>query len=751
MPATTTVDLPVTGMTCAGCARSIETRLAKEEGVVESVVSLPAGSVSITYDSRRVGRDRIVQSIRDIGFDVPEAAAGESLAAATEASQRSHARQQLRLVFVAAALTIPLFVLSMGRDFGIWGQWAYAPWVNYLLFALATPVQFYCGWQFYVGTYRSIRRRLANMDMLVAMSTTTAYLYSAAVMVALSFGASILGHHVYFETSATIITLILLGRQIESRAQARTGSAIEKLLRMQPTTARVRRNGNEVELETDQVRRGDVVIVRPGERIPFDGNVLSGHSAVDESMITGESLPVEKQPGMEVVGATINRQGLLTVEVEHVADESALAQIVRQVQRAQATKAPIQDLADRISSLFVPVVIAVALLSLAVWWLVLGQPLQGMLRMIAVLIISCPCAMGLATPLAVTVGMGRGGENGILFKSSTALQRLGDVTHVVLDKTGTITHGKLAVTDVVVAADQSRETVLRLAAAAEQGSEHPVAAAIVAAAQQDRLQLPFPEEFAADPGQGVTAVVDGSTIRVGRRGWIAGDQTTLPSHLELAATELAQQAKSINCVARGDRVIGLIAFADTIKPSSPSAIAALRNAGLTVSMITGDNRTTADAVAAKVGIDRVLAETLPSEKFDRVDALKQSGEVVAMVGDGINDAPALAAADVGVAIGTGTDVAIESAGVTLIGGELDLVSRAWRLSKATMRNIRQNLFWAFAYNVLLIPVAAGALAGFSQLPLMLRELHPMMAALAMVLSDLVIVANALRLRSIEIG
>ncbi len=746
----TTVELPVSGMTCAGCARSIELTLGKRDGVVESAVSLPRNSVSITFDSDRVDRQALIDSIRKIGFDVPEAKSGESMSEAVESAEQRLIHHQSIVLAVSVMLTAPLFLLSMGRDFGLWGQWSHAPWVNYLMFAAATPVQFFCGGEFYKGSYHALRRRLANMDVLVALSTTTAYLYSTAVMIALTIGSTRLGEHVYFETSATIITLIVTGRVIEAKARSRTGAAIEKLLGLQPQTARVRRGDVETELPIEQVAVGDRVIVRPGDRIPTDGIVLAGHSTVDESMITGESLPVEKRVGMKVVGATINGEGLLTVEAKNLGSESALAQIVRQVERAQATKAPIQDLADRISSIFVPIVVIVAVAAFCTWCFVLADPLQGLLRLIAVLIISCPCAMGLATPLAVTVGMGRGGENGVLFKSSQALQRLASVTQIVLDKTGTITHGQLAVTDVAAQTGWTRNQVLELAASIERGSEHPVAAAIVAAATEAGASLQFPEQFRATPGQGVAGMVSQREVLVGNRSWIEQQAIEVPAPFNEIAVDFGRQAKSVLWVVVQQQLVGLVAVADTTKPGSQDAVAKLRSRGLKVSMITGDNAKTAAAVAAEVGIDQVIAETLPSEKSSRIAALQQQGQIVAMVGDGINDAPALAAADVGIAIGTGTDVAIESADVTLLGGDLNLVSRAINLSAATMRNIRQNLFWAFAYNVLLIPVAAGVLAGFDSLPLMLRQLHPMMAALAMVLSDLVIVANALRLRRVAI-
>jgi len=737
-------------MTCVGCARSIENSLHAQPGVFHSDVNFPGSKVVVTYDPQQTDRAAIVTAIRQTGFDVVEQSTGQTLAEATSLAEQTKDRQRRRTLVAGIALTLPLFILSMGRDFGVWGSWAHANWVNLLMFALATPVQFFAGREFYVGGYHSLRRRYANMDVLVATSTTTAFLYSTAVMIALWMGNHSWGHHVYFETSATIITLILVGRWIESKAKSRTGAAIQSLLGMQAKSARVRRGPHELELAIEAVVIGDRVVVRPGERIPVDGVVISGESAVDESMITGESLPVHKTVGSEVVGATINREGMLTIEATKLGSDSALARIVQMVQQAQATKAPIQQLADQISNVFVPLVVAIALLALCVWTFYLGDLTQGMLRMIAVLIISCPCAMGLATPLAVMVGMGRGAENGILFRSSEALQRTREVTHVLLDKTGTISQGQLVVTDVISHAPWTRQQLLHFAASAEQGSEHPVAAAIILAAKGEQASLAQPVRFKAVPGRGVSGEIDGRQVRAGNLNWVRADAPERDWPLLEQAELLQQQAKSVVWVMIDGAVAGVIAVADTIKPTSAAAIKGLHQMGLRVAMVTGDNAHTAAVIARQVGIDDVFAETLPDQKSARVTALQSAGHVVAMVGDGINDAPALASADVGIAIDTGTDVAIESADLTLLGGDLLGVHRAMKLSAATMRNIKQNLFWAFAYNVLLIPVAAGVLAGFPSLPLMLRELHPIMAALAMVMSDLVIVANALRLRRLPL-
>lgn len=746
-----TLKLPIVGMTCTGCAQSIERALSATEGILDANVSFPNSNVIITYDPESIAQQEIVNRISAIGYSVvaPELAEVRQEDAIT-AAHLLESKRQIERLKIGLLLTIPLFVLSMGRDFGLWGAWADADWVNWLMFAMATPVQIYVAREYYSSAYQSIKNGFANMDVLVALGSTTAYLYSVVVMLFLTLGSSVAGHHVYYETSATIITLILLGRIVESKAKNRTNTAIKKLLGMRSKTASVLREGSEQAIPIEQVVVGDRIIVRPGEKIPVDGMVLSGSSAVDESMLTGESLPVQKSQGMEVVGATINREGMLTIEARKVGADTVLAQIIEQVERAQTSKAPIQQLADTISGVFVPIVLIVALFAFGVWYFAFGDLTQAILRMISVLIISCPCAMGLATPLAVMVGMGRGAENGILFKSSEALQRVQSVTHIVLDKTGTISEGKLSVTDVISAEDQAESSILQLAGSVEQGSEHPIAAAILNECKKRDLTIQPVEEFRAEIGRGVSGFVNGGHVRVGNQTWSLTNASN-GQEFEERSGLLERDAKSILWVAVDNQLIGLIAVADDIKPSSPDAIQRLQRMGKQVCMISGDNPHTSAAIAERVGIQEVYAQTLPQEKATRIEGMQANGKIVAMVGDGINDAPALAQADVGIAIGTGTDIAIEAADVTLLRGDLSAVPQALKLSAATMRNIKQNLFWAFAYNVALIPIAAGALAGFHGLPLMLRELHPIMAAFAMIASDLVIVANALRLKTIKIS
>ncbi len=741
---TQTLELPIIGMTCVNCAMTIDRALKKVEGVLDAEVNY-ASEKAIVKATANVTRQMLVEALEGAGYgtvDLELSGDGER-EDAEQAASEAEIRHQERRLLIGALFSAPLFLLSMARDFGLLGMSGHEPWVNLLFWALATPVQFYVGWDYYVGGYKALRNGSANMDVLVALGSSVAYLYSILVTLGL------LGGHVYFETAAVIITLIVAGKLLEVRAKGRTSEAIKKLMGLRAKTARVLRGGVEVDIPVDQVRVGDVVFVRPGEKIPVDGVVLEGVSAVDESMITGESLPVDKSPGMEVIGATINRQGLLKFEATRVGRETALAQIIRLVEQAQGSKAPIQKLADQVAAVFVPAVIVVALVTFALWMLGTGDFTASLVRLIAVLVIACPCAMGLATPTAIMVGMGQGAEAGILFKNSESLERAHQLTAVVLDKTGTLTRGEPSVTDIVVSRDAGRDEaqLLALAASAERGSEHPLGQAIVRVARGRAIPLSEPRHFEAVAGQGVRAEVEGHEVLLGNRSLMVAHRVSL-NGLEAEAQRLQGEAKTAMWLAVDGQASGVIAVADTIKEGSVEAVRRLHGLGLTVVMMTGDNQATAEAIAAQAGIDRVFAEVKPEDKAAYVQRLQEEGYLVGMGGDGINDAPALAQADVGIAIGTGTDVAIEAADVTLISGDLRGVPRAIGLSKATMRIIKENLFWAFGYNTVLIPVAAGVLAPLAWVPGFLQQLHPILAALAMAFSSVSVVSNSLRLKGL---
>jgi Cu+-exporting ATPase len=727
------VTLQVTGMTCAACSARIEKVVKKMDGVVDANVNLTMEQATVTYTPEQLQMSDIIARIEKLGFGAAEYME-EQEEEREEASEKALKRQVGLLVF-SAVLSLP-FLLVMLQMIGlnVAPEALMNPWVQ---LTIATPIQFIAGWGFYVGAFKALRNKSANMDVLVALGTSSAYFYSLWMILR---GEA----HVYFETSAIIITLILLGKMFEHLAKSRTSDAIKKLMHMQAKTARVLRGGQEVDIPIEQVVLGDVVLVRPGEKIPVDGLVLEGHSSVDESMLTGESIPVEKTPGESVFGATINQNGALRFQATKIGKDTALAQIIRMIGEAQGSKAPIQRLADVISGIFVPIVVGIALLTFIIWYFVLGSTHHDALTMAlmnatAVLVIACPCALGLATPTSIMVGTGKGAEHGVLFKGGEHLENLHKVDVILLDKTGTITQGKPSVTDILTTNQtnyRKAEQLLQLAAAVEKQSEHPLASAIVKAGQEVG-ELPEAERFEALTGRGVRAVVAGETVWIGTRrlmGEVGIDTAPVEEHME----QLESEGKTVMIVAVEKHIAGLIAVADTVKETSRQAISELKALGIRVVMITGDNKKTANAIAALVGVDEVHAEVLPEDKAKAVKRHKGEGHVVAMVGDGINDAPALAMADVGIAIGTGADVAVEAADVTLIGAELEGVVRAIRLSRATIKNIRQNLFWALAYNVVGIPIAA------------LGLLLPWVAGAAMAFSSVSVVVNALRLKRVKL-
>ncbi|MCX7026581.1 MAG: heavy metal translocating P-type ATPase [Spirochaetes bacterium] len=761
------VTIPVGGMTCASCSAAVERSLRKLPGVQVASVNLATEKATVRYDPALVRLSEIKAAIKKAGYE-PLALETQALAAADAhaAAKEREIRVMWMKFAVSAFFSFPLLYIAMGHMLGLPLPAALHPMDHPLTFALVQLVlvipAIAAGYRFYVVGIRALLHGAPNMDSLIAMGTSSAVLYSLFSVFRIVNGNAGAVQELYFETAGIIITLILLGKSMEAVSKGRTSASIKKLMGLAPKTATVIQKGKELSLPIDEVEPGDILLVRPGERVPVDGIVLSGASAVDESMLTGESMPVDKGPGASLTGGTINKNGALTFKAERVGADTALARIIKLVEDAQGSKAPIAKLADQVSGIFVPVVFGIALLSAAVW-LIAGQSAVFALTVfVAVLTIACPCALGLATPTAIMVGTGKGAELGILIKSGEALETARKVKIVVFDKTGTITEGKPSLTDVLPADGIADDELLALAAAAEKASEHPLGAAIVASAETKGLTLPSVQAFEALPGRGIKAAIEGKILLIGNARLMAesgvdvgaGSGSGAPGTVDGVAAAgdslaggadraagLAEAGKTPMFAALDGRFLGILAVADRVKPGSAAAIARLKAMGIETAMITGDTRSTAAAIAREVGIDKVLAEVLPGDKAAEVKRLQAGGVRVAMVGDGINDAPALAQADTGIAIGTGTDVAMESADIVLMRGDLSGVPDAFDLSRRVMRNIRQNLFWAFGYNVLGIPVAAGLLYAFGG-PL----LSPVIAAAAMSMSSVSVLSNALRLR-----
>ncbi|MDA1476408.1 heavy metal translocating P-type ATPase [Bacillus changyiensis] len=736
--ATEKTEFAIKGMTCAACANRIEKRLSKQSGVKSAPVNFTLETVTVEYYPSVTTIDDLKQVVDNLGYQL-ELKEDRNRDQGAEQREKDIHKQQRKFIF-SAILSFPL-LWAMVSHFKftsfIWVPDLFMnPWIQ---LALATPVQFIVGKQFYIGAYKALRNKSANMDVLVALGTSAAYFYSLYI----SIESLMTKHHViglYYETSAILLTLIILGKLFEAKAKGRSSEAIKKLMGLQAKTAIVVRNGEEMTVPIEEVLAGDMMYVKPGEKIPTDGEIVEGRSALDESMITGESIPVDKTIGDMVIGATINKNGFLKIRAEKVGKETALAQIIKVVEEAQGSKAPIQRLADRISGVFVPIVVAIAIITFFIWYALVtpGEFGTALEKMIAVLVIACPCALGLATPTSIMAGSGRAAEYGILFKGGEHLETAHRLNTIILDKTGTVTHGKPQLTDVQPASWLSETEFLKIAGTAEKNSEHPLAEAIVDGIKQRGIDLIDASHFEAVPGYGIKAVVEEKQVLIGTRRLLEQHQVDIQSILG-QMDKLEKQGKTAMLTAIDGRFAGLIAVADTIKATSQKAINRLKEMGLEVVMITGDNKQTAEAIAKEAGIDEVIAEVLPEGKAEEVKKLQARGKKVAMVGDGINDAPALAAADIGMAIGTGTDVAMEAADITLIRGDLNSIADAIVMSKQTIKNIKQNLFWAFAYNSIGVPVAA------------LGLLAPWVAGAAMAFSSVSVVLNALRLQKVKLN
>lgn len=739
-------EFGISGMTCANCAMNIERVLNKKtDGVLKASVNFATEKLSIEFIPSVLSPERIRSSVEKVGFGLFSVSEEhDSLSVDPEKAARDEeTRDQKRKFVVGVIFSVPLFLLSMARDFGLMGSGHASgfDFLSWLFFLLATPVQFYTGLDFYRAGYRSLRSGAANMDVLVALGSSAAYFFSLAVLISPE-----ISDHVYFETSAIIITLIRLGKMLESGTKGRTGEAIRKLMDLSPKTALLVEDGREKEILLKDVRVGDILLVKPGASIPVDGKVVDGASGVDESMLTGEPIPVDKKKGDNVTGGTINCEGALLIKAEKIGRDTALAAIIRMVQDAQGSKAPVQAIADRVAGIFVPFVIGIAVLTFMVWFAITDDFTFSMMRLVAVLVIACPCSLGLATPTAVMAGTGKGAESGILFRNGAALEKVSECDTVVLDKTGTITSGRPEVSSVfgVEGNGLAEREILGLAASIERYSGHPVASAIVRKAEESGVTLGNVEGFVSESGFGVSGYVDGEFIQAGKLEWFKDKGMDISGISEGSALCYGRGDTGV-ILARNGFIEGFIAISDTLRHDAASAVDSLKKAGLRVIMLTGDSKQAAGYVASMVGIKEFFAGVTPEGKTDVIRSLKEKGGKVIMTGDGINDAPALALSDAGMAMGSGTDVAVETADIVITGSSLETVPRAVRLARKTMAVIRQNLFWAFFYNIVLIPVAAGVLYGFADLPVMLRQLHPMLAAFAMSFSSVSVVSNSLRL------
>jgi Cu+-exporting ATPase len=738
--------IPIRGMSCAACAVRVQKGLFSVPGVISADVNLATERATVEYLPTAAGIRELRKAIKEAGYDILSTMPGEDIVEKEKREREAHYRSLKKKVTVGAALTIPILILMYWDYLGLGNIMEIPMRLGFVLqFILATPVQFWIGWQFYTGAIAAARHRTTNMNSLIALGTSAAYFYSllAVFFPQIFSGAGHTAHAVYFDSSSAIIVLILLGRTLEAKAKGQTSEAIKKLIGLKPKTARVLKNGAEEDVPVEDVEIGDIVIVRPGEKIPVDGIIKEGYSSVDESMITGEPIPAEKKTGAPVIGGTINKTGTFKFEAVKVGKEMMLSQIINLVQEAQGTKPPIARLADKISSIFVPSVMSIAALTFIIWYFFGPAPAftYAFLNAIAVLIIACPCALGLATPTSIMVGTGKGAENGILIRGGEALETAQNINTIVFDKTGTITKGEPSLTDIIASDEVKTEDLLFYAGSAERGSEHPLAEAIVKRALDEGIALSEPYGFQAVPGHGIKATINEKTIRFGNLRMMEDENIAVPEKLLKDWETLSGEGKTPMFIALDGNAKGILAVSDTLKEHSVEAVDILKRMGIEVVLLTGDNRRTAEAIGKAVGITRVIAEVLPEDKARVVKELQSEGKRVAMVGDGINDAPALAQANVGIALGTGTDVAMEASDITLIGGDLRGVVSAIALSKATLRNIKQNLFWAFAYNTILIPVAAGVLFPFFGL-----LLNPIFAAAAMGMSSVTVVTNALRLK-----